>query len=237
MVPREFPGPTPEAPGGSVRDIAARARRSAAISTISSTTRARCRLVIADVSDKGAPAALFMARTRSLVRMAVELLGRSGVTTLPSEVLQTVNRELCRDNDEHMFVTIFLGFLDIGTGGLTYANAGHPTPHLLLPGGAQPVVSKPDMPLGVRSTAAYRDCTLQLEPGAGILVTSDGVSEAMNETGDLYSAARLTADLQGLSMSTCAQLASRIVENVHAFAGAAPKADDVAVLALRWRPA
>ncbi|MDO8534104.1 MAG: response regulator, partial [Xanthobacteraceae bacterium] len=87
--------------------------------------------LVGDVSGKGAPAAMFMARTRSLVRIAVELWRRfAAEDTTPARIAEAVNRELYQDNRELMFVTLFLGFLDTRTGVLAYTNAGHPAPHV-----------------------------------------------------------------------------------------------------------
>jgi sigma-B regulation protein RsbU (phosphoserine phosphatase) len=193
--------------------------------------------LVGDVSGKGAEAAMFMARTRSLVRMAFDVSRQNGRDTTPADVLETVNRELCRDNDERMFVTIFLGLLDTRTGVLIYTNAGHPLPHLLsASGAAHAIAATPDMPLGVRANVRYRNGTVTMQPGEGILVTSDGVVEATNEEGAHYTVERLASDLSRMGKASARELVATVASNVRLFTGAAPKADDVAVLALRWRP-
>ena len=195
--------------------------------------------LVGDVSGKGAPAAMFMARTRSLVRMAGELWRdwRSEAVE-PAHIVEAVNRELYQNNDDRMFVTLFLGFLHTRTGELNFINAGHPLPQLLRAmGKVEPVDNKPGLPLGVRRNTKYETHTLMLRPGDAVFVYSDGVTEAMNEEGALYSPERLDRELQGLLGADPVEIVRAIKEKVDAFTGTAPKADDVTALALRWFPA
>jgi phosphoserine phosphatase RsbU/P len=195
--------------------------------------------LVGDVSGKGAPAAMFMARTRSLVRMAVELWHQAGSDKItPARIAEAVNRELCQNNEDRMFVTVFLGLLDTQTGALAYCNAGHPVPHVLHNSGElQQIHGKPEIPLGVRSKSAYQTGTLILQPGDAVFVVSDGVIEAMNAEGALYTQERLVADLQSRIKAPVMDLVQTVTRNVDAFTGTAPKADDVTALALRWLPA
>ena len=193
--------------------------------------------LVGDVSDKGASAAMFMARTRSLVRMAAALWSKnSDVQMTPGNVSEAVNRELCQNNEDRMFVTVFLGLLDTRTGTMAYTNAGHPPPLLLRAGTVERVEATPDMPLGVRSKTAYRTGALTLQPNDALFVVTDGVIEAANLEGGFYTLERLSDDLQAIAHAPAAELVATITDKVHAFAGAAPKADDVTMLALRWRP-
>jgi len=193
--------------------------------------------LVGDVSGKGAPAAMFMARTRSLVRMAIELWHLAGNDQIaPARIFEAVNRELCQNNEDRMFVTIFLGLLDTQTGALAYCNAGHPVPYIVRAAGEiEQIPGKPELPLGVRSTAAYRTDVLTLRPGDTVIVVSDGVVEAMNAEGAHYTQERLDADLRSANNVPVVELVQKITQNVQVFTGAAPKADDVTVLALRWR--
>jgi sigma-B regulation protein RsbU (phosphoserine phosphatase) len=194
--------------------------------------------LVGDVSGKGASAAMFMARTRSLVRITVELWREWRTDEVqPAQLAEAVNRELCQNNDERMFVTLFLGLFDTRTGILSFINAGHPAPHLLRTGGAAAQIeAKPGLPLGVRGQAKYEGRTLALQPGDAMFVCSDGVFEALNEKGDLFSIARLNQELSAAGGEDPIEIV-RIVKNaVDAFTGSAPKADDVTALALRWRP-
>ena len=239
MLPQVFPACTPERPvevhafmeparevGGDLYDF------------FYAAPNLFCFLV-GDVSGKGAPAAMFMARTRSLVRMAAELLRKAGENQMaPGLIAEAVNRELYQNNDDRMFVTLFLGLLETQTGALGYINAGHPVPHILrATGEIEHVVASPDMPLGVRSKTAYRTGTLTLQPGDGMFVATDGVIEAMNEGGDLYTIDRLDANLRSAVHSSALELVRTVTDSVHDFAGSAAKSDDITVLALRWRPA
>jgi sigma-B regulation protein RsbU (phosphoserine phosphatase) len=195
--------------------------------------------LVGDVSGKGAPAAMFMARTRSLVRMAVELWGRLGTERAsPADIAEAVNRELCQNNRDRMFVTVFLGFLDTRTGVIAYVNAGHLGPHILHGSGeVERIPGRPEAPLAVRLGASYQNRTLTLQPGDAVFVCTDGVIEAMSETGELYSNARMEADLRASCTRTPEEMVRVVKAHVDAFTGAAPKADDVTILALRWMPA
>ena len=194
--------------------------------------------LVGDVSGKGASAAMFMARTRSLVRISVELWRQWRTDEVQlAQVAEAVNRELCQNNDERMFVTLFLGLLDTRTGVLSFVNAGHPTPHLLRSGGAAAQIqAKPGLPFGVRQHAKYDKRMLALQPGDGLFVCSDGVFEALNESDELFSIERLNRELSSAGGADPIEIVRSVRYAVDMFAGSAPKADDVTALALRWRP-
>ena len=192
--------------------------------------------LVGDVSGKGAPAAMFMARTRSLVRMGVELWGEMGAEMTTARIAETVNRELCQNNDDRMFVTVFLGLLDTRTGELTYTNAGHPAPFVLRASGEiGRIEGKAELPLGVRGGVSFQTRALTLLPGEAVFVITDGIIEAMNADGAFYGLERLTAALRAANASPIGLVRS-VAESVRTFIGAAPKADDVTALALRWLP-
>jgi serine phosphatase RsbU (regulator of sigma subunit) len=183
---------------------------------------------------------MFMARTRSLVRMAVvELRPRlAPEERTPAAIAEAVNRELCLDNRERMFVTLFLGFLDAHGGALTYINAGHPVPYLLrATGGLEKVDGKPQAPLAVRAGSRYQNQTVSLQPGDALFACTDGVVEAMNGAGELYSAERLEAQLRDGIGTAPEVMVNAVKRHVDAFTGDAPKADDITLLALRRPPA
>jgi phosphoserine phosphatase RsbU/P len=194
--------------------------------------------LVGDVSGKGAAAAMFMARMRSLVRMAVQLWRKtSGDQITPVRIIEVVNQELCQNNRDRMFVTLFLGLLDTKTGVLSYANAGHRAPCVLhASGSVEAVNDKPAMPLAVRAGAAYEERTVALLPGDSVFVFSDGVTEAMNAADELYGNDRLQADLSAASALRPEEVVSAIKAKVDLFTGDAPKFDDVTMLALRWQP-
>jgi len=238
MLPRVFPACTPEQPVEVYASMeAAREVGGDLYDCFYASEHLFCFLV-GDVSGKGAPAAMFMARTRSLVRLAIGLSLEMGVERLtPAHIAEAVNRELCQNNEDRMFVTLFLGLLDTTTGVLACTNAGHPLPHLLRASGDIALMEcKPELPLGVRGATAYRSTTIPIGPGDAVFVVSDGVVEAMNAQGELYTLARLDADLRGAAGASAEELVRKVTGNVNAFTGTAPKADDVTALAMRWRP-
>jgi len=192
--------------------------------------------LVGDVSGRGAPAAMFMARARSLVRMAVENSRNDCAENIsPAPIAEAVNRELCRNNPEHMFVTLFIGLLDTRIGALAYINAGHPAPGLLRATGAvERLDGKPELPLGVRPNTAYQCRAATLHPGDAVVVHTDGVTEAMNSSEELYTAERLDADLAALRNGAPEAIVRGVKDRVDAFTGTAPRADDVTLLALRW---
>ncbi len=239
MLPRDFPTCSSERPVA-VHAVMQPAREVGGdlYDCFYSGDRTFCFLV-GDVSGKGASAAMFMARTRSLVRITVELWRQWRTDALqPAELLEAVNRELCQNNDERMFVTLFLGLFDTTTGILSFVNAGHPAPHLLHIGAAAAQIgAKPGLPLGVRRNVRYQERTLAIQPGDAIFVCSDGVFEALNENGDLFSIERLSRELSAANGADPVEIVGLVKNAVDAFTGSAPKADDVTALALRWRPA
>lgn len=194
--------------------------------------------LVGDVSGKGAPAAMFMARTRSLVRMTVELWRQwRNEAIQPAQLIEAVNRELCQNNDGRMFVTLFFGLLNTRNGLLSFINAGHPAPHLMRTGGsAVQIEARPGLPLGVRQHARYESRTLVLQPGDAMFVCSDGVFEALNESGELFSIGRLNRELDAADGMDPAGIVRLVKNAVDTFTGRAPKADDVTALALQWLP-
>ena len=195
--------------------------------------------LVGHVSGKGAAAAMFMARTRSLVRMAVQLWRQTnGDQITPVKIIEAVNHELCQNNRDRMFVTLFLGVLDTKTGVLAYVNAGHIAPCVLHASGSiEPFTDKPAMPLAVRAGTAYQERTVTLLPDDTVFVFSDGVTEAMNAADELYGNERLQANLSAASALTPQEMVCAIKAKVDAFTGEAPQSDDVTILALRWQPA
>jgi len=195
--------------------------------------------LVGDVSGKGAAAAMFMARTRSLVRMAVQLWRKICSDQItPVHIAEAINRELCQNNRDRMFVTLFLGMLDTKTGVLTYVNAGHLAPCVLHASGSiDSVGGKPAMPIAVRAGTAYQERTVTLLPDDTVFVFSDGVTEAMNVADEIYGNERLHADLLAASELMPEEIVRAIKAKVDVFTGQASKSDDVTMLALRWQPA
>jgi sigma-B regulation protein RsbU (phosphoserine phosphatase) len=153
-------------------------------------------------------------------------------------IIEAVNHELCQNNRDRMFVTLFLGVLDTSNGALTYVNAGHLAPCVLRASGSiEPIDGKPAMPLAVRAEAAYQERTVTLRPDDTVFVFSDGVTEAMNVADELYGNERLQADLCTVSALTPEEMVRAIKAKVDVFTAEALQSDDVTMLALRWQPA
>ena len=239
MLPHQFPACSPSQPVA-VHAIMQPAREVGGdlYDCFYAGERTFCFLV-GDVSGKGASAAMFMARARSLVRLSVNLWREWRNDEIdPATLLGVVNHELCQNNDDRMFVTLFLGLIDTQTGVVSFVNAGHPPPHLMCASGeTRQIDAKPAMPLGVRSTAKFQTRALAIHPGDALFVCSDGVFEALNDKGDLFSIARLSQLLSDTNAADPREMVRVIKEAVDTFTGTAPRADDVTALALRWQPA
>lgn len=195
--------------------------------------------LVGDVCGKGASAAMFMARARSLVRITVSLWREWRTDDIdPGALVEAVNRELCQNNDDCMFVTMFLGLIDTHSGVVSFVNAGHPPPHLVsATGETKQIDAKPAVPLGVRRQTRFQTRTLEILPGDTLFVCSDGVFEAENDKGDLFSMERLGQLLHEANAAEPREMVHLIKDAVDAFTGCAPRTDDVTALALRWRPA
>ena len=187
-------------------------------------------VLVADVSDKGVPAALFMMRAMAEARECLRSAGSLG------EGLSHATTHLCANNDAMLFVTMFVMALDARTGVIEYANAGHNLPILCSSlRGNQWLKAKPGLPLAVLDDFYYPTKRAQLLPGEQVFMYTDGVTEARSAAGELFGDARLTealADMKG----TCSPV--RCVEDaVAAFTAGAEQADDLTALSLSWLPA
>jgi serine phosphatase RsbU (regulator of sigma subunit) len=193
-------------------------------------------VAVGDVSDKGMPAALFMARTRSLLRAAaLQHVAITGAPPLPSGLAEVLNEELCKNNPGAMFVTLFVGFLFLDEGRLAFVNAGHPRPvHLPAEGAILELRTEPELPLGVMEGLRHTDHECRLARGDTVVVFTDGLADMRDEDGGFYSEERVLADLEELRAAPPAALCRELAARVRGFAGAAPPADDITVLALRW---
>jgi CHASE2 domain-containing sensor protein/serine phosphatase RsbU (regulator of sigma subunit) len=186
--------------------------------------------VIADVSDKGMPAALFMALCKATIKAAV-----LGGGADPGTALQHAAAEIGRDNPEAFFVTVFAGTLHLDTGTLRYCNAGHEPPYLRQPQGLRRLPMAPRPPLGVPDNFAFVTESLQLDRGGWMCAVTDGVTEAMNERDELYGAHRLHELLASLPVDGApGEVIKAVLEDVARFVGSAHASDDLTVLVLRW---
>ncbi|MBM4133258.1 MAG: DUF3365 domain-containing protein [Nitrospira sp.] len=189
----------------------------------------RVGLVIADVSGKGVPAAIFMAVSRTMLK-ATAMQGGS-----PGDCLRQVNNLLCPDNEASMFVTVFYAILDTRTGTLDYGNAGHNLPYILSGRGGITVLENPGgMALGVMEDSAYPVKRARMQPGDGLLLYTDGVTEAMDAAGNLFSVERLERLLRRIQNGTPSEIVRDTVAEVRSYAAGEPQADDITMLALRY---
>ncbi|HXN16242.1 MAG TPA: SpoIIE family protein phosphatase, partial [Usitatibacter sp.] len=186
--------------------------------------------VVADVSGKGLPAALFMASVKSHLKSAALRGGEVG------EVLTHAQDEIARENPEQLFVTAFAGVLDVATGELQFANAGHEPPFARKQRGAPERFGQPGgPPLCVLEHYTYSTGRRTLEAQEWLCVVTDGATEAMNEAHNFFGAERLRASLSWMSEDIDpAELVRRLRDDVRRFAGLAEPADDITLLALRW---
>ena len=185
-------------------------------------------LIIADVSGKGIPAALFM-------MMARIMLQNYTLTGLgPKEVLEKVNNHICK-NQEEMFVTVWLGILDIPSGMVTAANAGHEYPMLKKPGSAFELVKdRHGLVLGGMEGILYTEYEMELEPGSTLFVYTDGVAEATNEQNKLFGTDRTLEALNEKADRTPGELLEAVNRHVNLFVGDAPQFDDLTMLCIAY---
>jgi len=188
----------------------------------------RLGVVIADVSGKGVPAAIFMAVSRSLLK-ATALTSVS-----PSECLEHVNRLICPDNESAMFVTVFYGILHTDTGELEFCNGGHNVPYVIRGNRVSPVGRPENMALGLLNEAKYRTSRMLLKDGETLVLYTDGVTEAMDAQCQLFSEQRLEHTLQRLACQRPVDLLTALVEDVQAFSRGIVQVDDITLLALQY---
>ncbi|MDR1377730.1 MAG: SpoIIE family protein phosphatase [Synergistaceae bacterium] len=186
-------------------------------------------IVIADVSGKGVPAALFMVVARTLIKSYAQ----SG--KLLSEVFANVNNALCENNETSMFVTTFMGFLDLNTGDLAYVNAGHNPPLLSQSGEFEYMKLKSGLALAAMEDVRYREGFVTLDKSDVLFLYTDGVTEATDRQGELFGETRLKKKLRALTGSSVKDLVSAVNAEIDAFTDGAEQSDDITLLAIEWR--
>ena len=192
----------------------------------------RLAFLVADVSGKGIPAAMFMMRARAVIKALAE----TGASV--DEIACDANDTLCQGNERGMFVTVWLGILDINTGELQYVNCGHTAPYILhSDGSGEWVKKKSGIMLGSVGDVPFAPRKIMLRPGDRIFIYSDGVPENSNQSGDFFGDARLEETLKGCQGMAPAPLCVKVKENLDAFANGAEQFDDITMLALHFRGA
>lgn len=190
----------------------------------------RLALVIADVSGKGIPAALFMMASKILIKNTV-MTGKS-----PGEALQNVNNQICANNQEDMFVTVWLGILDLSDGTLITANAGHEYPIIKNPGGSFELFKdKHGFVIGGMNGIKYKETSFKLQPGSKLFVYTDGVPEANNQSGEQYGTERFIRALNKNSESDSETLIKAVAADVEKFIQDQPQFDDLTMLCIHYK--
>jgi len=184
-------------------------------------------LFIADVSDKGVPAALFMALTRTLVHAAVI------ETISPAEALRRVNDLLIPDTKQGMFVTAVYAVLNMNSSELTYVNAGHNPPFLVRSNGSLEYLTRTGVALGAAENMEYEQRTIQLEKDDSLLFYTDGLTESYNIDGEFYGEERLENALKENHCSSAHDLMDVVERSLLEFVKDMPPADDLTMLVLR----
>ncbi len=185
--------------------------------------------LVGDVSGKGVPAAFFMAVTKTLLKVVAER------TLDPGEVLIRVNNDLAEDNDSCMFVTLFLAVMDISTGEVRYASAGHNPPLLMTKGkSAEWIPPLNELVAGVMEDTHYTTKSMTLSPGDTLFIYTDGVTEAMDSRQELYSEERLEGVMNQCQGKSAEQIIHTIEGALKDFTGGAEQSDDITMLAMQY---
>jgi serine phosphatase RsbU (regulator of sigma subunit)/anti-sigma regulatory factor (Ser/Thr protein kinase) len=193
--------------------------------------RNRVGIAIADVSDKGVPAALLMAVACTKIK-AIAMQGIS-----PAKVLEELNRTLSEDNETAMFVTVFYGVVDIAAGTLVFANGGHNSPYLLRGDApAAPLPSTGGIALGIVPELEYEERTMTLESGDTVFLFTDGVTEAFNPAGDPFTDLKLCDTLYASRSFAVERLGRHVIEDVESHTRGAPQSDDITCVVMRYQP-
>jgi len=170
-----------------------------------------------------------MAVSRTILR-ATALKGMS-----PDECLEYTNNLLCKESINSMFVTVFYGILNTGSGELKYANGGHNPPYRISTNGDVDVITKTgDMVLGIMDDLDYKIKTITIKPGDSLFLFTDGVTEAENESKHLFTEARLEMLLQENHTLTPRELCDTVLSEIHKFADTAEQSDDITLLSIKY---
>ena len=189
----------------------------------------RCGVVVADVSGKGVPAAMFMMRSKTLLKQLIV----DGLS--PAEALVQANESLCADNEAGMFVTVWLGVLDVKTGALAYANGGHNPPlYRSAHGEVTWLRDRSGLLLGSFAGVPYRGFERTMKTGDALVLYTDGVTEAMDVNDKCFGDERLFDAVTEIGDELPGVIAARIEERVASFAAEAQQADDITLLVLRF---
>ena len=187
-------------------------------------------LIIGDVSGKGVPASLFMMLASALMHHVAKR------ELSPGKILTEVNAEICTRNPEEMFVTVWLAVLELSTGVLTAASAGHEYPAVKHADGSFELFKdKHGFVLGGMEGVRYREYTLQLEPGSKVFVYTDGVAEATDSNKQLFGTDRMIEALREKENGAPEEICASVNRSIDAFVGSAPQFDDLTMLCIEYK--
>ena len=194
-----------------------------------SLPKGRLGIVVADVSDKGAGAALYMALSWTLIRTYA-----AEYPTRPETVLSAANRRIIKDSDANHFVTVIYGILDLDTGTLVYCNAGHWPPYLIGPRHSEnvPRLINTGVPLGIFGDKTWEQGVVQIAPGDVLVLYTDGIPEAQNAQGEFLGGDRLLETVRTNLGRPAREIQDAILADVKKFAGDTPQSDDIALIVL-----
>jgi sigma-B regulation protein RsbU (phosphoserine phosphatase) len=178
---------------------------------------------IGDVSGKGVPASLVMAVTRTLFRNV------AAHTAEPSHIMMTMNTAISEGNDKCMFVTLFVGVLDLATGCLRCSNAGHEPPYIQ----GTLHFCDPNFPIGLVPNKEFSEQEIIMEPGSTIFLYTDGLTEAENVDRKLFGRQRITDAISAFNGSP-QELIEMMTSTVHQYIGNTEQSDDLTMLAIRY---
>ena len=191
-------------------------------------------IVIADVGDKGAGAALYMAMSRTLIRTYA---GEGHLP--PEEVIQNVNRRILSDTQRGIFLTAFFGILDPGSGTFSYVNAGHNPPLLIANSGEEIEITslnKTGPLVGIFKENSWETKTFNFLPGEILVFYTDGITEAQNQDNEFYGSEHLLNFVKNSYNHKADAFRNAILENLHSFTGSAPRLDDITLIVMSRNP-
>jgi sigma-B regulation protein RsbU (phosphoserine phosphatase) len=193
----------------------------------------RVGLVVADVTDKGMGAALYMALSRTLIRTYA-----ASYPTRPDSTLRAANDRILADTEADLFVTVFYGILDPVRGTLTYCNAGHYPPYLWSPEAGEAIQALPGrgIALGIMADTDWGHSTIQLSPGTLLLLYTDGVMDAQSPQQERFGSELMLDVVQGSLGRSAQEVQKELLTRLQHFMGDEPQFDDITLMAIRRDP-
>lgn len=187
-------------------------------------------VAIGDVAGKGVPASLFMMVTRTLLR-AKATQGQP-----LSQLMQSINVELCKENPNQMFVTFFVGLVDLDTGIMEFCNAGHNYPYIISKNGeVKQLKVRTGIPFGIFPETVYETSLFTFKPAEIMVLTTDGITDALNVANDFFGEANLASCLAALSNRDTRQITELLIAEVKRFSSGTEQADDITILTLQYK--